>query len=129
MKKLLLIFTIIFMSALLVSGIYDPSSPLMWLASTAPLYAYIRGAIIAVLIVLLVTNPPRSKEFRLSVGIFSAVLLCLSLYFTFNFQMGMTDGFSLMEVAIVCGIEALEMETMDLVGKFKFLLIRSDETA
>lgn len=118
MKKFLITATIVFMAALLFSGIYNPTSPLMWLANTSVTYAYIRGGIIAILLVLLFTDPPRSVHFRLAIGAFSVLLFSIATYLTFNFGMGMTDGLSFVEVAVVCGIEALEMEAVNLKTKW-----------
>jgi len=121
MKKLLLLATIAFMTALLFSGIYAPNSPLMWLASTDPGYAYIRAGIIAVLIVLFATNPPRSLHFRASLGVFSAALFGMAVYMTWNFTMPLVDGLAFIEVAAVCAIEALEMETLKLTSNRLFV--------
>lgn len=126
MKKLLLIGTIMFMAALLFSGIYAPNSPLMWLASTDPGYAYIRGGIIAVLIILLATNPPRSLHFRVSLGMFSALLCGVAVYLTWNFSLPLVDALSFVEVAAVCAVEALEMETLKLTPN-RFFVARAEE--
>jgi len=108
MKKLLIVGTIILTTALLVSGALYPDSPFMWLASTSVGYEITRAGLIAVLAVLLFSNPPRALYFRFFLAACAACLGIATIGLLFTFQMNLIDAIVFMEIAIIFAIEALE---------------------
>lgn len=108
MKKLLIVGTIILTTALLVSGVYFPNYPLMWLASTSTGYEVVRAGLIAVLTVLLVSNPPRAVHFRIFLAVCAGVLGISTLGLLLSYNMNLIDAVVFMEIAIIFAIEALE---------------------
>jgi len=108
MKKLLIVTTMLIVLAMLFDGMFDKDAPLMWLAATSMNYAYMRMALLAVLLALLVTNPPRSQYFRIFLtGVASA--LCLStIWLSYWYAINLLDAVIFVEVAIIFMIEALE---------------------
>lgn len=99
---------LIAMTALLLAGsIWFPNEAIMWLASTTLFTNIVRGILIAVLLVILFTNPPRSPYIRglfslSSIILFSLVMIQLqSSVFIFDMMM-----FSL--ASVIFAIEALE---------------------
>jgi hypothetical protein len=108
MKKILITLTILLIGALLLCGMYLPNAPLMWVASTALNYAYIRIGLLLVLLGLLFTNPPRALYFRAALGLVALILGVTTVYMLFTYQMYVVDVVVFLEVAIICGLEALE---------------------
>lgn len=115
MRKILITATIILIGTLLLCGLYLPDTPLMWMASTAPGYVYVRGGLVGVLISLLVTQPPRAYFVRVALGMVALTGGIVTLYLLFTDQLYVADAVVLLEVAIICGLEALESTSPRLV--------------
>lgn len=107
-KKLLIIATTFLVCAMLFDGLYQKDAPLMWLASTTINYAYMRMALIVVLIMLLVTRPPRASYFRSFLAGFSSALFISTILLSHWYVIELLDAIVFLEVAIICMIEALE---------------------
>lgn len=60
------------------------------------------------LFVLLVTDPPRAILFRIILGMSAAIIMAMSIYGLFDYQLGLVDAVLYIEVAIILGLEALE---------------------
>lgn len=118
-KRLLIIITAFLVGAMLFSGLYQPDAPLMWLAETTTNYAYMRAALIVVLLTLLITDPPRSGFFRTFLAAFSAALAISTVVLSYWYAVGLLDAVIFIEVAIIFMIEALEADTKD-VKKINF---------
>jgi predicted membrane protein len=93
---------------MLFDGLYQPEAPLMWLAATAVNYAYMRAALIVVLVMLLVTTPPRSVHFRTFLAAFSSALFIGTIVLSYGYVIELLDAIVFIEVAIICMIEAVE---------------------
>lgn len=111
-KRLLIIATTFLVCAMLFDGLYQKDAPLMWLASTTINYAYMRAALIVVLIMLLVTNPPRSVYFRTFLAGFSSALFVGTILLSHWYAIGLLDAIVFVEVSIICMIEAIEANPM-----------------
>lgn len=111
-KKLLIIATMVLVCAMLFDGLYQKDAPLMWLASTTVNYAYMRAALVAVLLVLLVSSPPRSVNFRIFLAGFATALFASTLLLSYWYAIALLDAIVFLEVAIICMIEALEANPM-----------------
>jgi hypothetical protein len=107
-KKLLIIATTFLVGAMLFDGLYQPEAPLMWLAATTVNYAYMRAALIVVLVMLLVTTPPRSVHFRTFLAAFSSALFIGTIVLSYGYVIELLDAIVFIEVAIICMIEAVE---------------------
>lgn len=122
-KRLLIIMTMLLVGMMLFDGLYRPDAPLMWLASTTMNYAYMRIALIVVLLSLLVTSPPRSSHFRLFLAAFSTALGLSTIMLSYGYAIGLLDAIIFLEVAIIFMIEALEPGMDDLKKiSFKYTL-------
>jgi hypothetical protein len=108
MKKLLIITTMLIVLAMLFDGMFYKDAPLMWLASTSLNYAYMRIALLAVLLTLLVTSPPRSQYFRIFLAGFASALCLSTLWLSYWYAINLLDAVIFIEVAIIFMIEALE---------------------
>ena len=108
MKKILIISTIILTTTLLISGMVYPDFPLMWIASTAVGYSYIRIALIIILGVLLFSNPPRAMYFRYFLILCAAALIIATVELLMNYHMDIVDAIVFTEIAIIFTIEGLE---------------------
>ena len=109
MKFVVIAGTFLITASLLIGGLYYPDSPLMWLASTTISFAVIRGIILALLGVLLVVRPPRPLYLRALIGAVAAALGATVVWLTATYMIQPIDTVVFIEVAIVFGIEALEV--------------------
>jgi hypothetical protein len=124
-KRLLIIITTFIVCAMLFSGLYQPDAPLMWLAATTTNYAYMRAALVIVLLTLLVTNPPRSGYFRVFLAAFSAALGISTILLSYWYAIGILDAIIFIEVAIIFMIESLEVEAEEVKKiSFKYTLAK-----
>lgn len=103
--------TLLMVAALLVGGIYYPNDFFMHFAASSPLYTVLRGSIIAILIGLLITDPPRSTAFRTVVASWAALLASLSVNLLITYQVNLFDIVVFIQLAIIFTIEALEPGT------------------
>lgn len=101
----------VFLVALLFfGGLFFPESPIMWLASTSDGYAVVRAGIAAILIALLYTHPPRSKNFRLLLSVASLAFGTWAAILTMQSSMFVLDIFVFLQTAVVFAIAAIEFQ-------------------
>lgn len=116
-SKLLIGLTLVLVSILLIGGLYYPGTLLMGFAGTTAAYAFIRGAIILLLLGLLVTQPPRSRLFRAMLGTWSVALAVLAGQLLLTYQIYLLDAVMFVEIAIIFAVEALETSTEPVTKK------------
>lgn len=109
MKKSLIVGTAALVTALLVGGIFNPNSMLMWFASTSFELTLVRGAILVALALLFFTDPPRGMGFRASILMFAAFLGVVAISSMQAFYVGVVDSIVFVQVAILLAIEGLEV--------------------
>ena len=109
-KRLLIFATAILVSTMLFDGLYHKDAPLMWLAATDTNYAYMRAALVGVLIALFLSSPPRALQFRLFLGAFGAALLGSTIWLSSTYAVDLLDAVIFTEVAIIFMIESLEAD-------------------
>ena len=112
MKQVLIITTTLLIGAMLFDGVYYPDSPLMWLASTAVIYAFIRLGLVVILLGLLAFRPPRSFQARVFLGSVASVLGIVTLVLVGQYNIAFLDAIVFIEVAIILMIEALEADQL-----------------
>ena len=112
MKQVLIITTTLLIGAMLFDGVYYPDSPLMWLASTAITYAFIRLGLVVILLGLLAFRPPRSFQARVFLGSVASVLGIVTLVLVGQYNIAFLDAIVFIEVAIILMIEALETDQL-----------------
>lgn len=117
-NKLLIGSVLVFVVALMLGGIYYPNSLLMSLADPSMSYVALRAVIVALLIVLLVTRPPRTYTVRMLIGIGSVVLAALSFGALFSYEVRLLDAAVFLEVAIIFALESLEVRTIHVKEKY-----------
>lgn len=113
-SKLLIGSALLLVLAMLAGGIYFPQTALMSMADTSTAFMALRIAIAGVLVVLLVTRPPRSYGVRRAVGVLSVALGALSVSLLLQYEVRILDALVFLEVAILLAIEALEVRTIDI---------------
>ncbi|MDB5187066.1 MAG: hypothetical protein JWM07_538 [Candidatus Saccharibacteria bacterium] len=124
-KRLMIIITTLLVSAMLFTGLYQPDAPLMWMATTTVNYAYMRAALVVVLLTLLITHPPRSGYFRIFLAAFSGALAISAVVLTYWYAIGLLDAIIFLEIAIIFMIEALEASVEDVKKiSFKYTLAK-----
>ena len=110
MKQVLIITTTLLIGAMLFDGLYNPDSPLMWLASTATAYAYLRLGLVVILLGLLAFRPPRSLYGRVFLAVMSFVLGTSTFVLVGQYSIAFLDAIVFIEVAIILMLEALETD-------------------
>lgn len=121
MKKLLIVGTMLLVSALFIGTLYFPNAPLMWLAGTSIGYEVLRGVAIVLLGTLLFSNPPRALYIRYTIGASAAVLGIATTVLAVTYAIQLIDTIVFMEVAVIFGIEALELPVEQTVKATKQL--------
>ena len=111
MGKLLLLLSCSCLLLLLFGTAAFPDSPGFWLASAAPSYEHVRSLLAFVLLVQLVTRPPRHLAFRVACGIVAAAVATWAIQETYAAQMLLLDSLSLLAAATAIGVTALEVST------------------
>jgi hypothetical protein len=109
MGKLLVLLSLVSLTFLQLGNYLFPSDPVMWLATSSHTYDALRFAIMPILLVLLVTNPPRNMTLRRLVGAFSVLLLSSVALLTYNNMMSMLDTLAFAAAGVAMGIVALEI--------------------
>ena len=104
----------------LISSFY-PTASAIWLASTAEYYNYGRLMVMAILLFLLVTTPPRNILVRWSMGYTATVLAAWSIFNTYENNILLLDGFAYLAAAISIGIATLEYFPERSIDWFKYL--------
>lgn len=108
-SKMLISWTLVLVGVLLIGGLYFENSLLMAFAGSGAAYTALRVVIIALLIGLLITNPPRTHLFRTMLGVWAIALATVAGQLLLTYQLHLLDAILFIEVAIIFGIEALEM--------------------
>ncbi len=109
-KRLLIIVTTLLVCAMLFDGLYYKDAPLMWLASSSLEFTFIRVTLVAVLLSLFLSSPPRSVHFRMFLAGFAAILLVSTIGLSISYAINLLDTVIFTEVAIIFLIESLEAD-------------------
>lgn len=108
MRKFHLWFSLLLLGGLIAGSAYAPNNPLMWLASTSTTAQAMRVGLAALLLLQLVTVPPRHIALRLATGA-SALTACVAaIALLFSAQSPIVDVFALLQAGVALGIAALE---------------------
>lgn len=110
MNRIVMLLSLLAVSILIFFGIFSPDNPVMWLASTTQVYIFLRIAMAAVLVALLLTKPPRNQLFRLCVAMFSISLAYWSLSATYQNHMAFLDTMSILTFSISCSLAVAELD-------------------
>ena len=117
MGKVILFLSFMSLGILVVLSNYAPQSSAIWLASTEHSYNLLRAGVMIVLATLLVTNPPRHTQLRVFAGILATVLAAWSLRATYQNQMQLLDGASLLTASIAMAIAAREPKSQGITRR------------
>jgi hypothetical protein len=125
MKKLLMIFTAMLTLALLLGEIYYPDFPLVWMASDAAGFVFIRAAIVIVLAVLIFSGSVGAAILKPFMPIAAGGLVALTAALLFSDSLSFIDAVIFIETAIVLTLGFLEAKSNPVpafrtrpVGKF-----------
>jgi hypothetical protein len=95
-------------AALIAGSIFIPTSFVMVLASTSLAANIARGIIIALMLGLILTNPPRSHAFRAALAAASVGFLYYAWQHAVSGTIQLADSVLFLQAAIAFAIEALE---------------------
>lgn len=110
MQKFLATGLIIILLALIVGSFAIPNAPIMWFASTTTTYTIMRFMLIAALIILIFTEPPRSHSIRAGLGGMSITLALWTLAEIYSNHLHMWDFMAFLLAAVILALESLERE-------------------
>jgi hypothetical protein len=99
--------------ALIAGSMFIPTSFVMVLASTSLVANIARGIVVALMIALIVTNPPRSEVFRTILGTASFGFAYWALMHTLSGTIQLADSVLYLVAAIAFAIEALEINYVE----------------
>ncbi len=108
MGKALLVAAFAILALLAFGTQNDPNSSMFWLASSATGYQVVRGGLMAVLLLQIVTNPPRYMVFRATSMIIASSVAIFSLQATYANHMLLLDALSLLASSVAIAVTALE---------------------
>ena len=110
-SKMLIGWTLVLVGALMLGGLFLQDSLFMAFAGTGLAYTLLRGMIAALLIGLLLTEPPRTHLFRTMLAVWSVALAVTTGQLLLTYQIHLLDAVLFLEVAIIFAVEALEAST------------------
>lgn len=113
MNKFMLFITFISLGFLTVLSTTNPNASAVWLASPAQTFDILRSGVMAVLLMLMFTNPPRNVLLRTIVGISAIALTGWSGYMAYEGTIQLLDGLVLLAAGITALIAVLEFEPED----------------
>ncbi len=113
MNRVLLLLTFLSLGFLTFASTRDPNMAAVWLASTDQSYDLLRSGVMAMLVVLMFTNPPRNVVLRIVVGIAAVGLAGWSVYMVYQNVMQLLDGIILLAAGITSLVAVLEYESED----------------
>lgn len=111
MQKFLTLCTLFMTILLLLGGLFYKDNVVMWLASTSEFYVVLRGCLAAVLLSLLISNPPRSLHARIFYGFLAVTISSVSLGLTYINIMSFFDTFVFLSASVLFAIASLEVNT------------------
>jgi hypothetical protein len=117
--KLLIGATLLLVAGLIVGSIFSPDSLMVSLAGTDMTSSMLRIGVGVLLLVLLFTNPPRSYALRSVLGAGAIVLAIVSVQMLLSYRLYLLDAIVFLEVAILFGIEALEVRSRSIPVRHK----------
>lgn len=92
-----------------------PQNPLFWFASLGTTYQHIRELLLAILLVQLVTRPPRHVWFRILTGAVSIVTITWVIQQSYSFNMLPLDTLSILGASLAIAVTSLERKAINLV--------------
>jgi hypothetical protein len=116
MGKLLLVLSLICLIILSLGTVMAPQSSAFWLASGTTMYQHIREVLMLVLILQLVTQPPRHVWLRLLSGAIAGAVGVWSVEAIFAGNMLFLDSLCFMAASLAIMVTALERKVHILVA-------------
>lgn len=101
-------------TAFLLAGTYlFPASPIMWLAGMSLAYTIFRLVMVAMLVTVIFTTPPRKMFIRFAMGVLAAVLVSWGVALMLQGSYKLLDMILFVELGIAFGLGALEVNEAD----------------
>lgn len=117
MNKFMLFITFLSLGFLTILSTINPDASAVWLASPAQSFDILRSSVMAVLLVLMFTNPPRNATLRLMVGFAAIVLTGWSGFAAYEGAIQILDALVFLAAGITSLIAVLEFESEDVFAK------------
>ena len=108
MGKLLLLASLLGLVIISFGTALSPQSPAFWLAASGEVYQNIRIILAILLVMQLMTNPPRYIWFRIFSGVVASVICVWAVTSTLTNQMLLLDFLSIVGASIAVLVTSLE---------------------
>lgn len=112
MDKMVYIGAILISLILIAGSVFFPASAVMWLASTSVAMNVARLVLIGMMIGLVVTSPPRRREFRLLLGVIGLAFGSWAVARLLSGSTQVIDALLFLAAAVSFGIAAIEAEPL-----------------
>lgn len=113
MGRILLLLSFFSLALLVVGTALWPQDPTFWLASNSASYQHVREVLMSVILLQLLTRPPRHVIFRFMAGAIAVSVGFWSLIASNAFSMHFMDTLGFMSAAVAVFITALERKAED----------------
>jgi hypothetical protein len=108
MDKLLYSGSIAIAVVLIAGSILIPNDSLMWLASTSTLMNVVRVVVIGLMLALIFTDPPRSKQLRTVLAVAAGAFAGWAIARAFSGTVQVVDALLFLQAAVSFGLAAIE---------------------
>jgi hypothetical protein len=115
MSKLLLLLSLFALAILGIGTATMPNDPMFWLASSANHIQYVRTILAGMLMLQLITNPPRSIRLRVLTGTIAAIVGVWTIQQTLNGNLQFLDILAFLSTSLAVFITALERSFTSIV--------------
>lgn len=112
MDKVVYTGSILISSTLLAGSVFFADSAAMWLASTSVVMNVARVLLVVMMLGLLLTDPPRSRQFRAILAVAGLGFAGWAIARLFSGSVQLIDAVLFLEVSIAFGLAAIEGEPL-----------------
>ena len=117
MKKILTIGTIVALVVMIITAVSGNDTGFSLFMNTNIEHTIARAVLVVGLLGIAVTTRPRSRLFRTTLGIVSALVISFTVFQTLNYSLGLLDTVVYFLGGLLLSIESLESEEADPVEK------------
>lgn len=119
MSKLLLWLSLAALGILIIGTSFMPNDPMFWLASTSRFYDSLRLILSIIILLQLMTSPPRHVAFRIFAGLAAAITGVWVVQQSYEYHMPLLDTGAFLGSSITVLVTALERQFTNVVTVHK----------
>lgn len=127
MGKLIMLLSLLAIAILTLGTMLIPGSPAFWLATSSTGVSNVSVLLAFLLILHLVTNPPRKIWFRLISGVLATLAAIWTIEQTYAYHLEMLDTMAFLSASVAIVVAALERKPIP--AKMAAKRLRASKTA